>query len=151
MTISNDLFLAILSMDSYNRGYDAGITGLGGEGARIGAATITKDAEQLLSAGEAEAAGFYAIAYKITDAGVDGLSDGDVVISYRGTDVLWHELPFVDLPIWSGDYDEPQLELAAKFYQSVATPANGAPPSGAIELTGHSLGGGSPTPPQALN
>jgi hypothetical protein len=28
MTINRDLFLAILSMDSYNRGYDEGIKGL---------------------------------------------------------------------------------------------------------------------------
>ena len=79
MTLSNDLFLAILSMDSYNRGYDAGITGLGGEGARIGAATIAKDAEQLLSAWEAQAAGVYAVAYQW---------NGETVISYRGTDTL---------------------------------------------------------------
>ncbi len=30
MAISNDLMLALLSMDSYNRGYGAGINGLGG-------------------------------------------------------------------------------------------------------------------------
>jgi hypothetical protein len=33
MTISDkDLFLAILSMDSYNRGYEPGISGLDGVG-----------------------------------------------------------------------------------------------------------------------
>lgn len=34
--ISDDLMLAILSMDSYNRGYDRGIEGLGSVGAQIG-------------------------------------------------------------------------------------------------------------------
>ncbi|WP_299866294.1 hypothetical protein [uncultured Hoeflea sp.] len=135
MSLSPDLFLAILAMDSYNRGYDSGIgdgpDGLGESGS-IGNANILARPNEIDIA-DWQAAGFYAVAYQW---------NGETVISYRGTDVLWHELPFVDLPIWSGDYDEPQLELAAKFYQSVANPANGAPPSGAIELTGHSLGGG---------
>ena len=32
MTISSDLTLSILSLDAYNREYDAGIDGLGGAG-----------------------------------------------------------------------------------------------------------------------
>ena len=31
MTISNDLFLAILAMDSYNRGYNAGVNVTGNQ------------------------------------------------------------------------------------------------------------------------
>ena len=99
MTISKDLFLAILSMDSYNRGYEAGIAD-GGNGdpdglgetkdvSKIGNATVSlapKDVSQEF-ADSAQAAGFYAIAYEITDgAGIDGLDTGDTVISYRGTD-----------------------------------------------------------------
>ena len=42
MTISKDLFLAILSMDSYNRGYGEGIAGLGGINSKIGTATLRK-------------------------------------------------------------------------------------------------------------
>lgn len=43
MTISKDLFLAILSMDSYNRGYNAGINfGPGSDGAPIGNATVSR-------------------------------------------------------------------------------------------------------------
>jgi hypothetical protein len=38
MTISKDLFLSILSMDAYNRGYNPGIAGLTGNS--IGNATI---------------------------------------------------------------------------------------------------------------
>ena len=86
MTISKDLFLAILSMDSYNRGYGAGIEGLGGEGTQIGAATLGKDAEQLLDQGSAQAAGFYAIAYDVKASGVEGIDSDTTVISYRGTD-----------------------------------------------------------------
>jgi hypothetical protein len=32
MAVSKDLYLALLSMDSYNRGYGAGIDGLGDAG-----------------------------------------------------------------------------------------------------------------------
>lgn len=32
MSTSKELFLSILSMDAYNRGYGEGISGLGGEG-----------------------------------------------------------------------------------------------------------------------
>jgi len=95
MTISKDLFLAILSMDAYNRGYGAGLTdgenvdadgndvdGLGIVNAQIGRADVISQE----GSPEAQAAGFYAIAYKITDdAAIDGLATGDTVISYRGT------------------------------------------------------------------
>jgi hypothetical protein len=74
MTISNkDLFMAILSMDSYNRGYGAGITLP--DSPKIGNATI-------INTGPASdawvTAGFYAAAYE-TDYGN--------VISYRGTNI----------------------------------------------------------------
>ncbi len=74
MTISKDLFLALLSLDAYNRGYGAGIDGLGGGGSKIGTATVGSD--ELLPDG-AQAAGFYAVSYD-TPYGT--------VISYRGTD-----------------------------------------------------------------
>lgn len=41
MTISKDLFLAILAMDSYNRGYNEGISGLGGINTSITSITVT--------------------------------------------------------------------------------------------------------------
>lgn len=82
MTVSDkDLFLAILAMDSYNRGYDAGIKnagdddpdGLGEFGSRIGNASV-----MAVSLPEgAQAAGSYAVAYE-TQYGT--------VISYRGAD-----------------------------------------------------------------
>ncbi|MFT6658278.1 hypothetical protein [Maritalea sp.] len=73
MTVSKDLFLAILAMDSYNRGYGAGIDGLGGENASLGTATIDQDKGDA----EAQEAGFYAVSYD-TEYGT--------VVSYRGTD-----------------------------------------------------------------
>jgi hypothetical protein len=82
MTISRELFLAILSMDSYNRGYGAGVE-LPATAVSIGRATIGESAETLLTKGAAEAAGFYAIAYDMT--GVSGFAAGERVISYRGS------------------------------------------------------------------
>ena len=86
MPISPDLMLAILSMDSYNRGYGAGladgihvdangndIDGLDEAGAQIGNATVLNIP---LPRG-AVAAGFHAVAYSW---------NGQTVISYRGTD-----------------------------------------------------------------
>jgi hypothetical protein len=88
MTISPDLFLAILSMDAYNRGYAAGIKdgdnndtdGLGdAAGTRIGNATVNHASNSNDNSPEF-AAGFYALAYT--------LHTGETVISYRGTDGL---------------------------------------------------------------
>ena len=70
-------------MDSYNRGYDAGIMdggasdpdGLGVEGSRIGNAVV-----KLQDSSEStQAAGFYAIAYDIQDSSITGL-DADATI-----------------------------------------------------------------------
>jgi hypothetical protein len=75
MTISPELEFAILSLDSYNRGYNPGVAGLSDEpGTSIGNWTIL-DVD--LPAGS-EAASFYAAAYQD--------SSGNIVISYRGTD-----------------------------------------------------------------
>lgn len=101
MTISNELFLAILAMDSYNRGYGAGlgdgvnvdgqgvdVDGLGEAGAQIGTATVLNVP---LPEGS-EAAGFYAVAYAW---------NGQTVISCRGTNtdpmpLVWSSPGFVD-------------------------------------------------------
>ena len=79
MTIDRDLFLGILAMDAYNRGYGAGIRNLPESGG-LGAATIRP-----FEVGDKngwEAAGFYAIAYDVS--GVSGLAGASRVISYRG-------------------------------------------------------------------
>jgi len=84
MTISKDLFLAILSMDSYNQGYGRGIEH--GK-TQIGAATVL-DREGLgidnTEYQAWQAAGFYAIAYDVAGSGDAGL-DG-TVISAQNTD-----------------------------------------------------------------
>ena len=91
MSISKDLFLAILSMDSYNRGYGQGIQVSGNQ---IGNASIETDSEEVFRDPEnpedetaGHAAGFYAIAYNLADAsGVVGMDTNQEIISYRGTD-----------------------------------------------------------------
>jgi hypothetical protein len=103
MPISDDLFLAILAMDSYNRGYDPGLAVTGNQ---IGYAFLKTDID--LPAGS-QAASFFAQAY---------IWNGQTVISYRGTDD-----PVLD-PIhgWllgGGSYSVDQAEMAAKFYQTV--------------------------------
>lgn len=76
MAISNDLFLAILAMDSYNRVYNQGLK-LDETVRQIGNAQIgiaTNPDTDLA----AVAASFFAQAYT--------LNNGQTVISYRGTD-----------------------------------------------------------------
>ncbi len=147
MKISKDLFLAILSMDSFNRGYDAGIDGLSDatDGtALIGNAKIWKNLEGQNLDDEAEAAGFYAISYKINapigNTG-DQLATNQVIISYRGTDnnvSFWDDDPASDL--WNGygvaagfPLGE-QARLAVEFYQSVTETGNSDPREGSAIL-----------------
>ncbi|MBB4640569.1 hypothetical protein [Rhizorhapis suberifaciens] len=83
--MDRNLFLAILAMDSYNRGYGVGIKDLDVNlnVTKIGNATIRTDSVTEIGA-SAESTGFYALAYDMT--GVEGFSAGDTVIAYRGTD-----------------------------------------------------------------
>jgi len=76
MTISQDLFMAILSMDSYNRGYDAGIML---EDNSIGYAAVEARDSYVDDATyqNCQESGFYAVAYQW---------NGETVISHRGTD-----------------------------------------------------------------
>ena len=130
MTISNDLMLSILAMDSYNRGYYPGVAGLSASaGTGIGLATIL-DSE--LPAGSV-GVGFYALSYTW---------QGQTVIFYRGTDNVD---PFImgagSSDLWRGWITGAgafvpggQAQLAVDFYNSAA--------SGNVILTWHSLGGG---------
>lgn len=76
--MDRDLFLSIMAMDSYNRGYDRGLAGLSDAG-WLGKAKVTFDS--LVLGGTSDnrvdaSAGFYAIAYNW---------GGQKIISYRGT------------------------------------------------------------------
>lgn len=68
MAISNDLFMAILAMDAYNRGYNAGMgnaqNGLGGVGSQIGNATVSKQSNFADGSPELNAS-FYAQSYTL--------------------------------------------------------------------------------------
>jgi hypothetical protein len=78
MTLNRDLFLSILAMDSYNRGYGSGVN-LRGDLTRIGNATLRPFGEDEQQGWQA--AGFYALAYDMS--GVSGFelreNYGDVV------------------------------------------------------------------------
>lgn len=137
MSITKDVFLSILALDSYNRGYGPGIELEDDNGTQIGAATISKTTIDIPGfQSKAEDAGFYAVAYKLNDTvgtGGDTLAKDTIVISYRGTDEakdVWNG--------WTTIGGFPgQSDLAAKFYQAVKAPN----PDKTIGLTGHSPGG----------
>lgn len=128
------LFNAILAMDSYNRGYGAGILLPSTIGTQIGDVTISATRGQ----SDAEGIGFYAIAYNYS---------GGTIISFRGTDntVPTIENPIPDdiyhgWPLGGGNTNSEQGRMAIEFYQAVAGSGNWM--SANISLTGHSLGGG---------
>lgn len=141
MTLAPELFNAILAMDAYNRGYDAGINVLGGVSSYVGLAHIIYQSNIKNSSAEVNA-GFYGVAYSYK---------GETIISYRGTDY-----PRVDTTPardiyhgWSlgaGITESQQAQMAIRFYQAVAKADNSDfpidPTKANIELVGHSLGGG---------
>ena len=139
MPLNDDVFRAILAMDSYNRGYNAGISGLGGQGAVLGTATLGSDASELLGSTTVANASFFAQTYTW---------NGHTVISYRGTDQAspsWTNWTLGDvLNGWSTGLGNPgttQARLAVEFYRAVVGQSVD-PRTGNVELTGHSLGGG---------
>ena len=75
MSVSQNLMMALLSLDSYNQGYNKGVNFTGG----LGNATFFKDSSSSKDSLEF-GAGFYAIAYSW---------NGFKVISYRGTDSIF--------------------------------------------------------------
>lgn len=145
--MNSNLFKAILAMDAYNRGYDAGIKfgNLTGNNSvdtpgvvRIGNAIVTNVRGQQ----DAQDIGFYAIAYDL-----DGVAGGEKVISYRGTDDFDGPADLLtskDVAGWllgGGNYRVAQGIMALEFYNAVAgNPVDTRTPD--ISFTGHSLGGG---------
>jgi hypothetical protein len=145
--MNKDLLLALLSMDSYNRGYSPGIKTFGpnNAGQAIGNAIIV----DIPLPANSQPKGFYALAYDVSGAGVSGLSG--TVISYRGTDfdlgdsaAEFFSSPFVAdaLSGWGVGVGllGSQAGLAVQFYRSVIGAAD--PFAANVTLTGHSLGGG---------
>ena len=107
--MNEDVFRAILAMDSYNRGYGAGVTGLlDTQGTQIGTAAISGRSSSAENSPEVNA-DFYAVAYNW---------NGETVISYRGTDNIWSDI--LSYPLAAGNYNLEQARLAAQFYLSVA-------------------------------
>lgn len=136
---SKDLFLAILSMDSYNRGYGEGIAGLGGVGSFVGSAQIAQQsgvAENDLQ----RAAGFYALSYDIGADGPEGLA-GKTVISFRGTDSSLDKS--TGWIVGAGNIDDwTQAPLALEFYNAATGQSYRDGQANDVILRGHSLGGG---------
>lgn len=151
MAISKELFLAILSMDSYNRGYGAGIAGLSESSngsAKIGNATISKTLANFDMEGDAKSAGFYAISYTV-GTGVDDVASGTKIISYRGTDNFSDDPEKGGNDIlegWVAGTGTPtsQTTLAMEFYSAVTGKSVFEGAQNDTLLTGHSLGGGLP-------
>lgn len=130
-----DLFLAILSMDAYNRnGSNNSISvGLAVAGTSIGNATLD------ISQGF-QSSGFFAQSYL--------LSGTQKIISFRGTDInTAGEFGRDVVHGWfagGGNYAVDQMEQAAQFFQQVVgvNPTLANLYNANITLTGHSLGGG---------
>ena len=126
--MNQSVFRAILAMDSYNRGFGAGVSGLSqAAGTQIGIATVIRNSED--PDGAAQAAGFYAYAYSW---------NGETIISYRGTNLDFSQdgASFFARPavrdIWNGwslgagFADASQGQLALQFYRAVAGVAKSA-------------------------
>jgi hypothetical protein len=124
MTISNELMLAILAMDSYNRGYGEGlkIEAGGASTTQIGNVTIS-DASNTAADSPEVLAGFFAQSYTW---------NGQRIISNRGTDGNF-SLPWGDnigSDPWNGYGTaagapfNAQALMAADFFQTVTQTTN---------------------------
>ncbi len=110
MPISQQLMTALLSMDSYNRGYGEGIRLTGNA---IGNATLTTDSTAQLGLGTTGAVGFYASAYTW---------NGKTIISYRGTNADSIDAAAADIMNgWATGlgFASTQSAMAGAFYTAV--------------------------------
>ena len=143
MTISSELYMALMSMDSYNRGYGQrlDVQAAGASATQLGNATIgLNSTEQAAGIPGGIAAGFFAQSYTL---------NGQKIIAYRGTDEPV-TLPWSDIggDVWNGygtafglPFND-QARMAADFFQTVTGTQTTDPSTGNAILTGHSLGGG---------
>ena len=142
MSISDELYFAILSMDAYNRQISpSDIFAMEIGDVPVGNATWIS---HILPSGSGDV-GFFASTYSL---------DGNTVISFRGTDAsagdaeLWKDI----LTGWisgagaiGGDVNSLatlQVEIAEAFYDDVLDQSIFAGPASDVVLIGHSLGGG---------
>ena len=143
--MNREVFLSILAMDSYQRGYAVGIKNIAG--AKIGKAKISRQSDVRQGSTEVTS-GFYALSY-VLDESWAGIPAGATVISYRGTDFDSGIQLFRDVTLgWSsftGFGSPTQFSLALDFYRFVTgidATAGNVPVRNDIITTGHSLGGG---------
>ena len=133
---SNELMMALLSLDAYNRSTslqagDVALYGLGGVGATLGGATVEYVQNEA-------AASFVAVNYSW---------NGKTVLAFRGTDNL-DASNILSSDIWNGwtigaGWNEAsQAKLAQDFYTSQTGLSLFEEASSDVILTGHSLGGG---------
>jgi fermentation-respiration switch protein FrsA (DUF1100 family) len=141
MTISNELMLAILAMDSYNRGYNAGV-GAGPNGLGITGFVGNAEIKKVEQESAAKAASFFAISYTLNNT---------TVISYRGTDAYNPFLATTDITtgwVTGAGILGSQALLAHDFFKTVvqgnasAATDQAALRASNVVFTGHSLGGG---------
>lgn len=144
MSTSKEPMLAILSMDSYNRGYCNGITGVGNQ---IGNVTLFIESD-ITENRAARNAGFYRASHAVANNNVAGPSAGGAIKSYRGTDGYGDlgiydpanlvELLLDDFPLaFYRDFNEPSVHFNLKLVREVESIASGD----SIITTVHSLGG----------
>jgi hypothetical protein len=156
------LFLAILSMDSYNRGYGQGIKAAFLPGNSVGGATIDRDSSILTVGGERQdvGVGFYALSYEIKAGTVEGVTVDTTVVMYRGSDnipllnAILNQIPGITVQsdndastgfgVAFGSPYGAQAQLAMQFYNAATgrDPANGIVGDDNVIVSGHSLGGG---------
>ena len=148
--MNRDVFLSILAMDSYQRGYAVGINGVdkdsnGDPVTRIGTANILQDSTQYAVTANGDTVGFYAAAYNW---------NGTTVISYRGTDFdkgkeLLHDVLY-GWSSFTGLGTNSQFAFAEQFFNAVMNIPTGhsafeiggvGPVFNNVIVTGHSLGG----------
>lgn len=127
MAINQDIVYAILSLDSYNRGYGAGIIV---SGTSLGNYSISDSSSILLEEGSDSSIGFYAQVYTLGT---------EKIISFRGTDNIVQDAAEGWI-LGGGFTTAPQGMAALDMYEAVVGDGNEL--TADITLVGHSLGGG---------
>ncbi|TMK42456.1 MAG: hypothetical protein E6G70_24570, partial [Alphaproteobacteria bacterium] len=127
-----DVFLAVLSMDTYMRDSSDSIANLSNlkDQSALGNATIERDSTSFLI--NDQATGFFAQSYVDPNYGT--------IISYRGIPGLSLSEVLSPLNIARGAIDS-TIQLAAQFYQQVTALSGATPFTANAIFTGHSEGG----------